>query len=129
MFVNSIVKPKHQLVVESLYIYANNGIVYNVVINIIPNMLKKAKRLGLINDKQLRDGVSSIFVDLTSRDHSQLDLTPALAANQRKGRIIIVHTLSNSQTLVYGGEVSEVDQIANIRENIRAKRFKSHRRY
>ena len=42
---------KQLTVIENIYIYINNGCVYRVVINIVPEMIKKARRLGINNEQ------------------------------------------------------------------------------
>lgn len=122
----SLYTTKQELVIDSVYIYANNGVAYNAVINIDTNTLKKAHRLGLITKSQYESKVSTIYA---KSEVVNADLSQCLDEKQRKGRIIIVYTPRDGKGLVYGGEQSEEEQEKTIIERMKAKRWKCHRRW
>ena len=91
---NKTFTQKQCIVIENLYIYFENLMVYKVVIAIHPDMLKKAKKLGL----NTNSGYITIFFD-----NVKLDIK-SLLPNVDKGRFIAIYNPNNAQCNIYTGE-------------------------
>ena len=83
---NKTFTQKQCIVIENLYIYFENLMVYKVVIAIHPDMLKKAKKLGL----ESNNGYITIFFD-----NVKLDIK-SLLPNVEKGRYIAIYNPNNA---------------------------------
>ena len=95
-----LMKVKHCIVLESVYIYVKDGNVYKFILHVNPDMLKKAKKLGL-------DG------EYISYHPGNIKLK--LEEKYRKGSFIIIYDLSKNEANVYDGEVSEQEQIEKLK--------------
>ena len=91
---NKTFTQKQCIVIENLYIYFEDLMVYKVVIAIHPDMLKKAKKLGL----NTNSGYITIFFD-----NVKLDIK-SLLPNVDKGRFIAIYNPNNAQCNIYTGE-------------------------
>ena len=85
---------KQCIVIENLYIYFEDLMVYKVVIAIHPGMLKKAKKLGL----ETNNGYITIFFD-----NVKLDIK-SLLPGVEKGRFIAIYNPNNAECNIYTGE-------------------------
>lgn len=123
-YIKTLFTSKQSLVVESVWVYAkvsdsnSKCEVYTTIINIDRNMLKKAKRLGIINC------VNTTNVIL----HQPQILTLDSPITSHK-RIIIIYDNRTKDCNIYEGETTEEEQIEDIRERSFRKRLRSHRRY
>ena len=91
---NKTFTQKQCIVIENLYIYFENLMVYKVVIAIHPDMLKKAKKLGL----NTNSGYITIFFD-----NVKLDIK-SLLPGVDKGRFIAIYNPNNATCNIYTGE-------------------------
>ena len=86
---------KQCTVIENLYIYIEDLKVYKVVIVVHPDMLKKARRLGL----DTNEGYKTIFLD------SQTELNiKSLLPGVEKGKYIAIYNPNNSECSLFTGE-------------------------
>lgn len=94
---NKTITQKQCVVIENLYIYFEDLIVYKVVIAIHPDMLKKAKKLGLNSN----NGYITIFFD--SPGSIKLDYR-SLLPGVEKGRYIAIYNPNNAECTIFTGE-------------------------
>ena len=105
-FVNDLMKAKvftskQCIVIENLYIYVKDSEVYKVIVAVNPNMMKKAKKLGI--DVPYK----TYFMEV------QLKLDPKCST----GSYIILYDVNNKSCSVFNGEISEEEQMKKIIEN------------
>lgn len=99
---------KQSLVIDNLYIYFNDLKVYKVVIAVNPDMMKKAKRLGLSNDyhttffDDIPITIEGEYTDKNNRD------------NINTGRYIALYNPNSGKCVVYPGEESEEEQLRGL---------------
>ena len=105
-FVSDLMKAKvftskQCLVIENLYIYVKDSEVYKVVLAINPNLMKKAKKLGI--DVPYK----TYFMEV------QLKLDPKYSS----GSYIILYDVNTKSCSIFNGEVSEEQQLQKIIDN------------
>ncbi len=88
-------KVKYSIVVENIILYVNNSCVYRVIFQVNPDMLKKAKKLGL-NSSYVKCDIQSEKIKLEDK--------------YKNGRIIIMYDITKDKADVYEGEISEEEQ-------------------
>lgn len=81
-------------VIENLYIYFEDLMVYKVVIAIHPDMLKKAKKLGL----NTNTGYITTYMD-----NIKLNVKSLLPKTE-KGKFIAIYNPNNAECSIYTGE-------------------------
>lgn len=106
-FVNSLKQTKvfttkQCIVIDNLLIYFNNLKVYKVIIAVNPNLMKKAKKLGLTSQ------YSTTFFD-------DVLITVPDVKNISKGRFIAIYNPNNGNCSIYEGEVTEQEQIEKFK--------------
>lgn len=105
-FVNDLMKAKvftskQCLVIENLYIYVNDSEVYKVIVAVNPNLMKKAKKIGIDNNYK------TYFMEV------KLKLDPKCST----GSFIILYDINTKSYSIFTGEVSEEEQLQKIKEN------------
>ena len=104
-FVNDLIKAKvftikQCIVIENLYIYVKDSEVYKVIVAVNPNLMKKAKKLGI--DVPYK----TYFMEV------KLKLDPAFIT----GSYIILYDVNTKSCNIFNGEVSEEEQMKRIIE-------------
>ena len=92
-----IYKVKMSMYVESLNIYVHDESAYKVILHVNPDVLKKAKKVGLNQEY--------VIYDLNDKD-----LKIKMEDKFKKGYYIIIYDLSKNESKVYEGENSEMNQ-------------------
>ena len=105
-FVSDLMKAKvftskQCIVIENLYIYVKDSEVYKVVLAVNPNLLKKAKKLGI--DSLYK----TYFMEV------KLKLDPKCST----GLFIILYDVNTKTCNIFNGEVSEEEQMKRIVDN------------
>ena len=94
-----VIKVKQGIVIENVMIYVSDETVYKIAIHINPDMIKKAKRLGLNNE----------WTIVRMNDKIQME------DKYKNGKFLIIYDLSKDSADVYDGEVSEMDQVKKLK--------------
>ena len=90
---------KQTMVIETVNIYVNNGVVYKVIVHVDPSVLKKAKKLGLNNEYIIHNMNEKL----------------KLEDKYCKGKVIIIYNTRNNTADVYEGENTEQEQVSNLK--------------
>ena len=85
---------KQCVVIENLYIYFEDLMVYKVIIAIHPGMVKKANKLGL----HTTTGYITTYMDGVKLN------AKSLLPNVEKGRYIAIYNPNNAECSIYTGE-------------------------
>lgn len=96
---------KQTIVIDRIAVYINDNTVYKYILMINPNMMKKAKRLGLTSKYEIFD-----------KDIEPTKLETTFPQTE-KGRYIIMIDPSNMNVNVYAGEVTEQEQFKTLKRN------------
>ena len=105
-FVNDLIKAKvftikQCIVIENLYIYVKDSEVYKVVVAVNPNLMKKAKKLGI--DVPYKTYFMEVKLKLDNKFNT--------------GSYIILYDVNTKSCNIFNGEVSEEEQLQRIQEN------------
>ena len=105
-FVNDLIKAKvfsikQCLVIENLYIYVRDSEVYKVVVAVNPNLMKKAKKLGI--DVPYKTYFMEVKLKLDNKCST--------------GSFIILYDVNTKIYSIFNGVVSEEKQLQRIKEN------------
>ena len=92
---NKILTQKQCVVIENLYIYFEDLMVYRIVIAIHPDMLKKAKKLGL----ETTSGYITLSDERTPRNKLKIS-----EYNVEMGRYIAIYNPNNAECTIFTGE-------------------------
>ena len=95
-----LLKVKQSIVVESVFIYVRNSEVYKIALHVNPDMLKKAKKLGLN---------SEYVIYVMNNEKLKLD------EKYCNGNFIIIYNMSKNECDVFAGEISEKEQFDRLK--------------
>ena len=96
---------KQCTVIENLYIYFKDLRVYKVIVAVVPEMMKKAKRLGLYSQ-----------YTITCLKHCEYPII-VKEFDVSKGSYIAVYNPNTSECSIYDGEKDEMEQFKGLQSS------------
>lgn len=111
----TLYKQKQLIVIESIFVYVNDDYATRLIINIFPEMRKKAIKLNVIKTKQ----------NCIIRDIHQKLVNPFSDSLAKHNYICIYypHITNGNNYEYYDQTLSEIEQCKRIVENMRSQRF------
>ena len=86
-------------VIDNLYMYMSDANIYRIVVNINPDMLKAAKKLGFEKEHIIFDVHQKVYVE----------------EKYNRGKFILIYDVNNGNCDVFGGEITEEEQIEKLK--------------
>ena len=107
---------KQCTVIENIYIYFKDLRVYKVIVAVKPEMMKKAKRLGLYNQYT----ITPIGQTKSCFKHCEYPII-VKEFDVAKGSYIAVYNPNTSECTIYDGEKDEKEQIKGLRSSCNSR--------